>query len=150
MQDNPNDPADPYDLKRFLEAQEDCYEEALAQIRSGQKRSHWMWYIFPQYDGLGFSATSKRYAIKSIAEAKAYLLHPILGARLVECMETAASITERSASEVFGSPDGLKLQSCATLFSTVVPAGSVFELVLDKFFRGSRDEKTLCCLAKEL
>jgi uncharacterized protein (DUF1810 family) len=137
------DATDVYDLKRFVEAQEDDYEGALCEVRSGRKRSHWMWYIFPQYDGLGFSSTSKRYAIKSVAEAEAYLRHPVLGPRLVECCEAAFGIEGRSAAEVFGSPDDMKLRSCATLFAAVSPPGSVFERLLDKFFRGVRDENTL-------
>jgi uncharacterized protein (DUF1810 family) len=137
------DAADPHDLKRFLEAQERTYGQALSEVRDGRKRSHWMWYIFPQYDGLGFSATSQRYAIKSVAEAQAYLRHPILGPWLVECCEAAISVEGRSAAAVFGSPDDLKLRSCATLFAAVSPAGSVFERVLDKYFQGRRDSKTL-------
>lgn len=134
---------DPYDLDRFLQAQEDDYRDALSEIRAGQKESHWMWYIFPQFDGLGFSATSKLYAIKSVAEAKAYLAHPILGPRLLKCCEAALGVQGRSAVEVFGSPDDMKLQSSATLFAAVSPPGSVFERVLDKYFGGERDEKTL-------
>jgi uncharacterized protein (DUF1810 family) len=137
------DAADPHNLKRFLEAQERTYGQALSEVRDGRKRSHWMWYIFPQYDGLGFSATSQRYAIKSVAEAQAYLRHPILGPRLVECCEAAISVEGRSAAAVFGSPDDMKLRSCATLFAAVSPAGSVFEQVLDKYFQGRRDSKTL-------
>ena len=124
---------DPYDLNRFLQAQKNDYQRALSEIRNGRKRSHWMWYIFPQYDGLGFSSTSKRYAIKSVAEAEAYLRHSVLGPRLVECAEAVLGVEGRSASEVFGSPDDLKLRSCATLFAAVSPAGSVFERVLEKF-----------------
>ena len=137
------DAADPHDLKRFVEAQEDDYEQALSEVRSGRKQSHWMWYIFPQYDGLGFSSTSKRYAIKSVAEAQAYLRHPVLGPRLVECAEAAVGVVGRSAAEVFGSPDDMKLRSCATLFAAVSSPGSVFERILIKFFQGVRDEKTL-------
>src|SRR5256885_6018416 len=96
---------DPYDLGRFVRAQEDDYEQALAEIRSGRKRTHWMWYIFPQFDGLGFSSTSKRYSIKTVEEAKAYLAHPFLGPRLVECAEAVLQIEGRSAAEIFGSPD---------------------------------------------
>src|SRR5689334_5126168 len=114
-----------YDLARFLHAQEHDYQQALAEIRSGRKRSHWMWYIFPQFDGLGFSATSKHYAIKSIAEADAYLRHPILGPRLVESLEAVLNVEGRSAIEIFGSPDDMKLRSSATLFASVSPAGSV-------------------------
>ncbi len=136
-------PADPYDLNRFLRAQEDDYDRALAEIRGGRKRSHWMWYIFPQIDGLAFSSTSKFYAIKSVEEAKAYLAHPILGPRLLECAEAALAVEGRSAKEIFGSPDDLKLRSCATLFASVSPSGSVFERVLDKYYEGQRDDKTL-------
>ena len=102
-----------------------------------------MWFIFPQFEGLGFSATSKQYAIKSIAEAEAYLRHPILGPRLLECAEAAAAIEGRSALEIFGTPDDLKLRSCATLFASISPAGSVFDRLLDKFFGGERDARTL-------
>ena len=135
--------ADPHDLNRFVLAQEDDYEQALAELRSGRKRSHWMWYIFPQYNGLGFSSISKRYAIKSIAEAEAYLRHPVLGPRLVECAEAVLRIERRSAYEILGSPDDLKLRSCATLFACVSPAGSVFERLLEKYYGGQRDAQTL-------
>jgi uncharacterized protein (DUF1810 family) len=133
----------PYDLNRFVKAQASNYEQALAEIRQGRKRSHWMWYIFPQYAGLGFSATSQHYAIKSLAEAEAYLQHPILGARLVECAEAALRLEGQSAYEVFGSPDDMKLRSCATLFAQVSPAGSVFHQLLDQYFQGEPDMKTL-------
>lgn len=135
--------ADPFNLGRFVQAQEDDYAQALSEIRSGRKRSHWMWYIFPQYDGLGSSPTAKHYAIKSLAEAEAYLRHPVLGSRLLECAEAAVSIEGRSASEVFGFPDDMKLRSCATLFALVSPSGSVFERLLDKHFDGERDDKTV-------
>jgi uncharacterized protein (DUF1810 family) len=102
-----------------------------------------MWYIFPQIDGLAFSSTSKRYSIKSVEEAKAYLDHPILGPRLLECTEAVIYIEGRSATEIFGSPDDLKLRSCATLFAYVLPPGSVFDRLLNKYYRGGRDEKTL-------
>nr|WP_290221266.1 DUF1810 domain-containing protein [Trichocoleus desertorum] len=137
---------DPYDLNRFVQAQERDYERALSEVKSGRKRSHWMWYIFPQFDGLGFSAMSERYAIKSVAEAKAYLSHPILGPRLIECVEAALSGKERTAHEIFGFPDDMKLKSCATLFAYVSPEGSVFEQLLNKFFEGDRDPKTLSLL----
>ena len=103
---------DPYDLGRFLHAQEDDYERALSEIASGRKRSHWMWYIFPQLDGLAFSSTSKHYSIKGLDEARAYLDHPILGPRLLECAEAAVRVEGRTATEIFGSPDDLKLRSC--------------------------------------
>jgi uncharacterized protein (DUF1810 family) len=102
-----------------------------------------MWYIFPQFDGLAFSSTSKHYAIKSIEEAKAYLDHPILGPRLLESAEAVLRVEGRTASEIFGSPDDLKLRSCATLFACVSPPGSVFDRLLSKYYRGRRDGKTL-------
>ncbi len=134
---------DPYDLNRFLRAQESVYHQVLSEVRAGRKQTHWMWFIFPQYDGLGSSDQSKSYAIKSMVEAEAYLAHPVLGSRLVECCEAAIAIEDRSAKEVFGSPDDMKLRSSATLFAAVSPPGSVFEQVLDKFYQGERDEKTL-------
>src|SRR5688572_18850430 len=109
-------PDDPHDLGRFVRAQEGTFERALAEVRGGRKRTHWMWYIFPQLDGLASSPTSKHYAIKGIEEARAYLEHPTLGPRLLECAEAAVGVEGRSAAEVFGSPDDLKLRSCATLF----------------------------------
>jgi uncharacterized protein (DUF1810 family) len=134
---------DPYDLSRFLKAQETDYPSALAEIRNGRKTSHWMWYIFPQFDGLAFSSTSKHYAIKSVPEAKAYLAHPILGPRLLECAEAVLQLEGRSATEVFGSPDDLKLRSSATLFACVSPPGSTFDRLLRKYYGGERDRKTL-------
>jgi uncharacterized protein (DUF1810 family) len=139
----PGAAGDRHDLKRFVQAQDDDYDQALAEIRSGRKRSHWMWYIFPQFDGLGFSSTSRRYAIKSIAEAEAYLSHPVLGPRLRDCALAVLRVDGRSALEIFGSPDDMKLKSCATLFARVSPAGSVFDRLLDKYFQGERDDKTL-------
>jgi uncharacterized protein (DUF1810 family) len=138
---------DPYLLDRFTQAQEDDYDRALAEIRNGRKRTHWMWYIFPQIDGLGSSSTARRYAIKSLAEAEAYLNHPVLGPRLVECAEAALSVEGRSANAIFGAPDDMKLRSCATLFSRVAPAGSVFHRLIDKYFQGRPDEKTLQLLS---
>ena len=135
--------ADPYGLARFVRAQDADYEQALSEIRSGRKRSHWMWYIFPQFDGLGVSSTSRHYAIKSVAEAKAYLRHSILGPRLLESGQAVLGVEGRSALEVFGSPDDIKLRSCATLFASVSPAGSVFEQLLDQYFGGERDDKTV-------
>jgi uncharacterized protein (DUF1810 family) len=141
-------PRDPFKLDRFLEAQEKNFAQALSELKAGRKRSHWMWYVFPQLDGLAFSSTSKYYAIKSLAEATAYLRHLVLGPRLLECMETVANLDRPSAHEIFGSPDDLKLCSCATLFSRVSPAGSVFQRVLDKYYGGKGDEKTLRLLEK--
>ena len=134
---------DIYDLNRFLQAQENDYERALAEIKSGRKESHWMWFIFPQLDGLSSSSTAKFYAIKNVAEARAYLAHPVLGARLIECFEATLRLQYSSATAIFGSPDDLKLASCATLFATVSPPNSVFERLLEKLYHGRRDEKTL-------
>jgi uncharacterized protein (DUF1810 family) len=134
---------DPFDLARFVQAQADSYDRALAEIRAGRKRSHWIWYVFPQIDGLGYSAMSRRYSIKSAAEAEAYLNHPVLGQRLIECCEAALGIEGRSALEIFGSPDDMKLRSCATLFEAVALPGSVFARLIDKYFGGERDGATL-------
>jgi uncharacterized protein (DUF1810 family) len=134
---------DPYLLSRFVQAQEHDYSKALKEIRRGRKCSHWMWYIFPQFDGLGFSSTSKYYAIKSRAEAEQYLNHPVLGLRMVECAEAVLELEGRSALEIFGSTDELKLWSCATLFACVSPADSVFDRLLAKYFQGERDDKTV-------
>lgn len=134
---------DPHNLDRFVRAQEDDYEGALSEIRSGMKQSHWMWYIFPQIDGLAFSPTSKHYSIKSVVEARAYLAHPSLGPRLLECAEAVICVEGLSVLEIFGSPDDLKLSSCMTLFACVSPAGSVFDRLLAKYYRGRRDGKTL-------
>jgi uncharacterized protein (DUF1810 family) len=135
--------SDPYDLARFVEAQRLSHETALAEIEHGRKVSHWMWFVFPQADGLGFSATAKRYSIASLAEAEAYLRHPILGPRLAACASAALAVDGRSARDIFGSPDDLKLRSCATLFAAVSPAGSVFHRLLDKYFGGQADAETL-------
>jgi uncharacterized protein (DUF1810 family) len=136
-------PDDPYNLSRFVQAQADDYDQALSEIRSGRKQSHWMWYIFPQFDGLGFSSTSKHYAIKSLSEAEAYLAHPVLGRRLVECADAALGVEGKTAAEIFRSPDDMKLKSCATLFACVSSEDSAFHRLLDKYFQGRRDEKTL-------
>jgi uncharacterized protein (DUF1810 family) len=140
---------DTFDLNRFVQAQDRDYDRALAEIRSGRKRSHWMWYIFPQFDGLGLSAMSKQYAIKSLAEAEAYLKHSILGPRLVECCEAVLGVQGRTATEVFGSVDEMKLKSCATLFACVSTADSAFQPVLEKYFDGERVRKTLRLLGFE-
>ena len=137
---------DPFDLDRFVRAQQDDYDTALGEIRSGRKRSHWMWYIFPQLDGLAFSSTSKYYAIKSLDEARAYLEHPVLGPRLRACADATLQVEGRSAREIFGSPDDLKLRSCATLFASASPPGSVFERLIEKYYEGRADERTLLLL----
>lgn len=138
-----------FDLKRFIDAQDGVYEDAIAELRSGRKRTHWMWFIFPQIDGLAMSATSKHYAIRSLAEARAYLNHPILGPRLIECCDTLLGFDGRSASQIFGYPDDLKLRSSMTLFSMAAPDRTVFRSVLDKYFNGTPDERTIQIL-KEL
>ena len=134
---------DPFDLKRFLDAQQEIYPIALQEIRAGRKQSHWMWFIFPQIDGLGSSPTARHYAIKSKDEAEAYLRHPVLGTRLLECAEAVLRISGHSVREIFGSPDDLKLRSSATLFAAVAPAGSAFERVLERYFGGQPDQRTL-------
>jgi uncharacterized protein (DUF1810 family) len=140
---------DPHGLRRFVDAQEGVYERALGEIRAGEKRTHWMWFIFPQVDGLGWSATARRYAIRGRAMAGAYLAHPVLGPRLEACAEALLGVQGRTASEVFGWPDDLKLRSSMTLFAEVAGPGSVFERVLERFCDGDRDERTLEILARE-
>ncbi len=136
-------PDDPYALDRFLRAQAPDYPRALAELRAGRKRSHWMWYVFPQYAGLGLSPTSAFYAIGSLAEARAYLDHPVLGPRLVECSAAVLAVSGRSAHEIFGSPDDLKLRSSMTLFAHVSPPHSVFHQVIARYFDGHPDAATL-------
>jgi uncharacterized protein (DUF1810 family) len=138
-----SDRGDPFDLNRFLSAQEGVYDRVIAELRAGRKRTHWMWYIFPQIDGLGRSPTARQYAIKSLEEARRYLAHPLLGARLVECAETVLAVQGLSASDIFGYPDDMKLCSSMTLFALVSEPRSVFERVLDKYYRGKRDTGTL-------
>ena len=134
---------DPYNLDRFVQAQAEDYDTALAEIRRGRKRSHWMWYVFPQFAGLGSSTMSHRYAIESLAECEAYLRHPLLGPRLQTCSEAVLAIEGRSASDIFGYPDDMKLKSSATLFGCVSPNGSVFDRIIDKYFYGQADALTL-------
>ena len=140
---DPGDVSDRNDLDRFVQAQRANFEDALAEIRSGRKRSHWMWYVFPQFEGLGSSPMARRYSIKSLGEARAYLRHPVLGPRLTTCAEATLAVEGKSAHEIFGSPDDMKLHSCATLFASVSLAGSVFHRVLDQYFEGEHDRKTL-------
>jgi uncharacterized protein (DUF1810 family) len=140
--------SDPHDLNRFVEAQAGTYETALAELANGRKRTHWMWFVFPQLQGLGFSAMANRYAIRSSAEARAYLDHPILGPRLIRCAEALLAVNDTSAAHILGAPDDLKLRSSATLFASVEPAGSVFERLLDKYFGRVPDEKTLLLLKR--
>lgn len=137
---------DPFDLTRFTKAQDTIYDVAIWELKNGRKRSHWMWFIFPQIDGLAHSATSKFYAVKSLKEARAYLNHPVLGERLNECAATVFAVEGRSVSEIFGYPDDLKLKSSLTLFASVSDAQSIFVLLLDKYFDGERDLRTLTIL----
>ena len=131
-------------LNRFLEAQEDVYETALSEIKSGQKRSHWMWFIFPQYKGLGYSDTSKYYAIDSLEEANEYLNHPILGRRLKEISNELLLLEDEPIEFIFGSPDNLKLRSCMTLFSEIDDSeDNIFIKVIDQYFSGKLDQNTL-------
>lgn len=139
---------DPFDLSRFISAQEKNYESAIAELRSGQKRTHWMWYIFPQIDGLAKSKTAKYYAIKSIEEARQYLNHPILGKRLLECAEAVLAVRRRSVSQIFGYPDDLKLKSSMTLFAYLQNEPSLFVRIINQYFDGERDVKTLHILEK--
>ncbi len=134
---------DPHDLNRFLIAQEGVYEQALAELKDGRKRTHWMWFIFPQIEGLGSSPTARRYAIKGMDEAGAYLVHPKLGARLVECTEAVLGLRGGSVSEIFGYPDDLKFRSSMTLFEKIAGPGSVFSSALDRYCHGERDSSTL-------
>lgn len=146
----PNEPitrSDPFNLARFVSAQQPVYATVLAELRNGQKRTHWMWYIFPQIAGLGHSPTAKHYAIQSVAEARHYLAHPILGPQLVECATTLLAHKGQSAWAIFGSPDDLKLKSYMTLFAAVTTTETVFAQVLDSYFNGARDQRTLTLLA---
>ena len=138
---------DPFDLERFVRAQAADYDRALSELRNGEKRSHWMWYIFPQIEGLGNSPMSRRYSIKSAGEARAYLDHPILGPRLRECGSVVNGIAGRSAHDIFGSPDDMKLRSSMTLFARV-SGDDVFEQVLGQYFNGQHDSETLRLLGE--
>lgn len=134
--------ADPWNLRRFLDAQAGVYETALDELHAGQKRSHWMWFIFPQIVGLGQSETSRYFAISGYDEAKAYLAHPVLGPRLTACCQAAAE-SGVEPETLLGFPDCLKLRSCATLFAAVAGRHSVFQLVLDRLYDGRPDPETL-------
>jgi uncharacterized protein (DUF1810 family) len=135
-------------LERFVSAQADVYPAALAEIRAGRKRSHWMWFIFPQIRGLGSSPTAGHYAIGSLAEASDYLAHPVLGPRLIECADAVAASDAPSAEHIFGFPDDLKLRSSVTLFHRAAPTEPAFPKVLDKYFDGAPDPRTDELLAR--
>ena len=130
-------------LKRFTDAQENSYAMAFSEIQQGRKQSHWMWFIFPQIAGLGFSETSRYYAIRDLHEATDFLNHPVLGSRLINISRELLKLKINDAYRVFGSPDDLKLKSSMTLFSTLPEADPVFKAVLEKFFNGEKDTKTL-------
>ena len=136
---------EPFGLERFVAAQDrgGTYEAAAAELRAGRKRSHWMWFVFPQIAGLGQSPTSRRYAISSLAEARAYLAHPILGPRLIESARIVHKLEGRSASDIFGGIDAMKLRSSMTLFSLAAPDQPTFAQVLDRFFEGQPDPETV-------
>ena len=132
------------DLSRFIKAQENSYEEALSEIKSGRKKGHWMWFIFPQFKGLGFTETSNYYSIKDLDEAKRYLSHPILGERLKSITKELLALNENNPNKVFGSPDDLKLKSSMTLFAAIdASQENIFNAALDKYFNGQTDNKTL-------
>lgn len=131
------------DLKRFLDAQETDFERALAEIKRGRKQSHWMWYIFPQIAGLGSSETSRFYAVKTKAEAELYLAHPVLGARLVRISEALLEIEGKTANQIFDSPDDMKLKSSMTLFGALKNTNPIFQSVLDEYFNGTNNLRTL-------
>ncbi len=130
-------------LIKFLDAQNQVYLKALSEIKKGKKDTHWMWYIFPQIKGLGSSETAKQYGIKDLNEATAYLQHPILGKHLIEIAEEVLNLKGKTATEIFGTPDDMKLRSCMTLFANVENTNPVFQKVLDKYFNGLADELTL-------
>ena len=134
--------SDPFDLQRFVDAQAQTYEQALSELREGQKRTHWMWFVFPQVAGLGRSGMAQRFALPGAAEARAYYSHPVLGRRLVECARALTDLDTADAVEVFGTVDAMKLRSSMTLFAIAVPEEPVFREVLEHFFSGELDEET--------
>jgi uncharacterized protein (DUF1810 family) len=132
-----------YNLQRFVDAQDRVYDQILAELRSGRKVSHWMWFVFPQLKGLGHSATANHYGIASRDEAEAYLKHPILGLRLRECTQLVNLIEDHSIEEIFGYPDDLKFRSSMTLFANIAPEERIFQIALDKYWAGQPDPRTL-------
>jgi uncharacterized protein (DUF1810 family) len=141
---------DPFELERFVSAQDHggTYDAAVAELRAGRKRSHWMWFVFPQIAGLGQSPISRRYAISSLAEAEAYLAHPVLGSRLTECAQIVRDLGSPSAADIFGGIDAMKLRSSMTLFARADPSNLVFREVLEAYFEGAPDEATQRVLAR--
>lgn len=141
---------DPHNLKRFLEAQAGVYEQVLGELRAGRKRSHWIWFIFPQIAGLGHSPTAQRYAIRSLSEAEAYMQHPVLGARLRECTAVVNHTEGSSIHQIFGSPDDLKFRSSMTLFAQAANDNELFLAALKKYFSGEPDALTLERIASQI
>jgi len=134
--------SDPYELQRFVDAQAPVYPRVLEEVRAGRKTSHWMWFVFPQLAGLGFSPMAQRFALASLDEARAYLDHPTLGTRLIECTDLVLDIKSRTVVEIFGSPDDLKFRSCMSLFARAADDPALFNEALDQFFEGVPDPKT--------
>lgn len=138
---------DVYQLQRFVSKQDPVYQRVLQELRNGRKTTHWMWFVFPQLDGLGQSAMAKEFSIKSKNEARAYLDHALLGERLRECTHHVLSIDERTAQQIFGYPDYLKFQSCMTLFASIAATGNLFEQALAKYYDGQWDKHTVTLFA---
>jgi uncharacterized protein (DUF1810 family) len=143
MSPSPNPSADPHNLQRFVDAQEPVYPEVLGELRAGRKRSHWIWFIFPQIAGLGSSPTAQFYAIASLSEAEAYIQHPILGPRLRECTSLVNQIEGRSVDEIFAWPDNMKFRSSMTLFAKATQDNQLFRDALEKYCKGEPDQQTL-------
>ena len=140
--------ADPYNLQRFVDAQDPVIERVLEELAAGRKRTHWMWFVFPQVQGLGFSATAQEFAIKSRAEAAAYAAHPALGPRLTQCTQLAIDAGARHIEDIFGYPDDLKFRSSMTLFMACAPDNVLFAQAIDQYFQGKPDDRTLAILAR--
>jgi len=139
-----------FDMERFVTAQDGIYQQVIGELSAGRKRSHWMWFIFPQLAGLGFSAMAQHYAISGLAEARAYLAHPVLGARLRECSALVLAVQGATVHGIFGSPDNMKFHSSMTLFAQAAPDEALFRDCLDKYFGGVPDQATLDLLHKEI
>lgn len=135
--------SDPFELNRFIDAQDHIYDSVVSELKNGDKRGHWMWYVFPQVKGLGSTPTSVRFAISSIDEARAYLNHPILGERLKQCTQLVLSINGRTSAQIFHYPDTLKFRSCMTLFDVASESSGIFNDALKKYFDGSTDQRTI-------
>jgi uncharacterized protein (DUF1810 family) len=140
---------DRFELARFVRAQAPVYEDVLAELRAGRKRTHWMWFVFPQLAGLGASAMARQYALGSLDEARAYVAHPVLGPRLRDCAALVLAAPEADAHRIFGSPDDLKFRSCLTLFARAAPQEPVFRRGLDRFFGAAPDPRTIALLAPD-